>query len=164
MTNTKYRYDHEKKLAGIIYMHRISNFRMGGISTRNFKMFRELCGNSTLENVVIVTSRWGEASSQIGEARERELSTDEMFFKPVLDKNARLVRHDNTYRSAQAIIRLVIPNRLETLQIQQEPVDEQFDTSQKAAAEELGRDLIEQAKRPQVGMKELEADMEVAFK
>ncbi|KAF7424180.1 hypothetical protein PC9H_009483 [Pleurotus ostreatus] len=34
-------------LSGVIYIYRISDFRMGGISTRNFKMFRKLCGEAT---------------------------------------------------------------------------------------------------------------------
>jgi len=33
-------YENGKKLAGVIYFHRISDFRVGGISRRNFKMFR----------------------------------------------------------------------------------------------------------------------------
>jgi hypothetical protein len=45
---------------------------MGGISTRNFKMFREICGENTLKNVVIVTNTWGAVSKEIGEAREQE--------------------------------------------------------------------------------------------
>jgi hypothetical protein len=137
---------------------------MGGISTRNFKMFRELCGDSTLKNVVIVTNMWGEVSSGVAEARERELATDDMFFKPVLDQNARLVRHDNTRGSAQAILQLVIPNHPEALRIQRELVDEHMDISQTAAAEELNRELIEQAKRHQADLKELEAEMKVAIK
>ena len=40
------------KLSGVIYMHRISDFKMGGISRRNFHMFRSLCGEKTLKNVV----------------------------------------------------------------------------------------------------------------
>jgi hypothetical protein len=75
-------------------MHRISDVRMGGISTRNFKMFRQLCGESTLRNVVIVTNMWGEVGREVGEAREAELGSDDRFFKPVLDKGAHMLRHN----------------------------------------------------------------------
>ncbi|KAF9460973.1 hypothetical protein BDZ94DRAFT_1311056 [Collybia nuda] len=157
-------YEHGKKLAGIIYMHRISDFRMGGISTRNFKMFRKLCGESTLKNVVIVTNMWNQVALPIGEAREKELATDEMFFKLVLDKDARLVRHDNTFKSAQAIIELVVPNKPEALRIQEELVDEHMDISQTAAAEELNRELMEQAKRHRAELHNLKDEMETAIK
>ncbi|KAJ3498496.1 hypothetical protein NLJ89_g10213 [Agrocybe chaxingu] len=66
-------YQQGKKLAGVIYIHRISDFRMGGISTRNFKMFHELCGDSTLKNVVILTNMWGEVSREVGEARDTDI-------------------------------------------------------------------------------------------
>jgi hypothetical protein len=81
-------------------MHRISDVRMGGISTRNFKMFRQLCGESTLRNVVIVTNMWGEVGREVGEAREAELGSDDRFFKPVLDKGAHMLRHNNDKTSA----------------------------------------------------------------
>jgi hypothetical protein len=40
-------------------------------------MFHELCGNSTLHNVAIVTNMWGEVTQEVGEAREYELATEE---------------------------------------------------------------------------------------
>jgi len=152
------RYEHGKKLAGIIYMHRISDFRMGGISTRNFKMFRELCGDNTLKNVVIVTNMWGEVSRDIGEAREAELANDDLFFKPVIDKGARLSRHDNTLGSGHGILQLLIPNNPEALRIQRELVDEHMDISQTAAAEELNRELMEQARRHKAELLQLEEE------
>ncbi|KAF9465616.1 P-loop containing nucleoside triphosphate hydrolase protein [Collybia nuda] len=157
-------YEQGKKLAGIIYMHRISDFRMGGISTRNFRMFRQLCGESTLKNVVIVTNMWGQVSPSVGEARERELATEDMFFKPVLDKGAQLVRHDNTFGSAQVILQLIVPNKPEALRIQRELVDEHMDISQTAAAEELNRELMEQARRHRAELKGLEEEMKIAIK
>ena len=36
-------------LAGIIYFHRISDLRMSGTLTRNFRMFRGLCGDARTE-------------------------------------------------------------------------------------------------------------------
>src|SRR5688572_18581441 len=99
-----YRYKDGTKLAGIIYIHRISDFRMGGIATRNFKMFRRLCGDSTLKNVIIVTNMWGQVPKEVGEARETELATQDLFFKPVLDSGALMLRHHNTIDSAHDIL------------------------------------------------------------
>ena len=89
----------------MIYIHNISDGRFTGISARNFRMFRELCGDSTLRNVILVTNMWGEVVSDVGESRERELITS--FFKPALDKGAQLVRHHNTTRSAHDIIQRI---------------------------------------------------------
>ena len=95
---------------------------MCGTSTRNFRMFRELCGDSGLKNVVILTNMWGQVTKDVGEARERELATDNLFFKPVLDKGAQMLRHDHTLASAQKVLRYFFNNQPAVLQIQREIV------------------------------------------
>jgi hypothetical protein len=151
-------YENGKKLAGVIYIHRISDFRMGGISTRNFRMFRELCGDSSLKNVVILTNMWGEVSKEVGEARERELASDDLFFKPVLEKGAKMIRHDHTLTSAQKVLGYFFNNRPAVLQIQREIVDEKKDILQTAAGEELNRELIEQMQRHKREMIDLQKE------
>lgn len=145
-------------------MHRISDFRMGGISRRNFSMFRQLCGDSTLKNVVIVTNMWGEVSPEVGEAREAELRDKDMFFKPVLDKHAQLLRHENTVDSAQAILHHIIGNRPQALKIQRELVDEHKDISQTAAGTVLNRELMEQVRKHQEELRNLQVEMKAAIK
>lgn len=140
-------------------MHRISDFRMGGISTRNFKMFRQLCGDSTLKNVVIVTNMWGEVSKEVGIARERELANEDLFFKPVLRKGAIMLRHENDGDSAHNVLRHILENSPLSLQIQRELVDEKKDISQTAAGAELNRELMLQIQRHKEEMKELQAEM-----
>jgi len=93
-------------------------------------MFRELCGESTLKNVVIVTNMWGGVSKETGEAREQELITKDIFFKPVLDKGALLERHENNQASAHKILQTIIKNHPLPLQIQRELVDQKVDISQ----------------------------------
>jgi len=152
-------YERGKKLSGVIYMHRISDLRMGGISTRNFKMFRQLCGESTLRNVVIVTNMWNEVDREEQEAREAELAEDDRFFKPVLAKDARMLRHHNNIASAQVILRSLLKNQALAIQIQRELVDEGKDISQTAAGEVLNRELAEQMKRHNEQMAELKQEM-----
>ena len=105
------RYGEGSKLAGIIYIHCISDKRFPEISARNFKIFRELCGGTTLKNVVLVTNMWGEVSQDVGEARERELTTK--IFKPVLDEGAQIARYHYTPESAHDIIRRIMKNQWE---------------------------------------------------
>ncbi|KAF8206195.1 hypothetical protein K438DRAFT_1816773 [Mycena galopus ATCC 62051] len=145
-------------------MHRISDVRMGGISTRNFKMFRQLCGESTLRNVVIVTNMWGEVGHEVGEARETELANDDKFFKPVLDKGARMLRNNNGITSAHAILHYLIGNHPRVLRIQRELVDQGKTISQTAAGEELNRELAEQIKRHRQEMEILQQEMKEAIR
>ncbi|KDQ25931.1 hypothetical protein PLEOSDRAFT_1078291 [Pleurotus ostreatus PC15] len=151
------------KLSGAIYMHRISDFRMGGTSTRNFNMFRELCGDTALQNVAIVTNMWSEVSLDIGEAREEQLKSRDIFFKPALGKGAQIWRHDNTSTSAQAIIHCIASKDPLALCIQRELVDERKDISETAAGAELGRELHEQAMRYQAERRRLQDELNEGF-
>lgn len=149
---------------GVIYVHRISDFKMGGISMRNLTMFRHLCGDSALANVAIVTNMWGQVSKETGEAREAELANKDKFFKPLLERSARLLRHDNTLSSAQAIVDSLVHNPPRPLRIQKELVDEGKDVSQTAAGEELNRELAEQAKRNLQELEAVQKEMEEAIR
>ena len=122
-------------------------------------MFRQLCGESTLRNVVILTNMWGEVSREIGEAREHELATKEMFFKPALAKGASLRRHDNTPASAYKILRGIINNHPLSLRIQRELVDQKKDISQTSAGKELTKEWEEQMEKHRKEMMTLQEEM-----
>ncbi|KAG1747167.1 uncharacterized protein EDB91DRAFT_72861 [Suillus paluster] len=94
----------EKLLSGVIYMHRISDVRVGGTSRRDFTMFQELCGKEAYKNVLLVTNMWGEVNEDLL-AREQELREKDIFFKPILDNGALLLRHMNDQESAHKLIR-----------------------------------------------------------
>lgn len=130
------------KLNGIIYMHRITDPRMGGISRRNFNMFRQLCGSDALQNVVIVTNMWKQVSQERGEAREEELRGPD-FFKPVLDAGAKMVRHDDTCEGARRILEHFLPVESRALLIQEEIVDLKKTIPETSAYVELDRELAE---------------------
>lgn len=127
-------------------------------------MFRKLCGEDTLQNVVIVTNMWGEVDPRVGEAREAELMREDIFFKPVLEKGARMARHQNTAPSAKDIIRLVLDNHPLPLRIQTELVTEHKDISETSAGEELNRELNAQIKKHQQEMRVLKQEMEQAIR
>ena len=159
-----YRYKQGAKLAGALYFHRISDRRVGGASRKNFTMFRKLCGENALKNVVIVTNMWGDVQPEIGEARETELKQDNMFFKPVLNRGARITRHDNTRFSAERILGLFLDNRPLPLRIQEELVDEAKDIARTDAGEELNRELDERMKKIDREMLELREEIRIAIK
>ena len=66
------RYKRGGTLARVLYFHRISDFRMTDVSGKNPSMFRKVCGDGALRNVIIVTNMWGEVDPQTGNAREAE--------------------------------------------------------------------------------------------
>ncbi|KAJ8077694.1 hypothetical protein PM082_002127 [Marasmius tenuissimus] len=141
-------YEGKRTLTGVIYLHRISDTRVGGMSTKNFRVFRELCGEDTLKNVAIVTNRWEEVPPAKGAAREEELRTRDLFFKVAIDKGAQLVRHQNTSESAATILRDMVTNNAPLpLLIQEEMVDKNKQLSDTAVGQFLSLDLSEQMQR-----------------
>ncbi|KAI0766719.1 hypothetical protein BC629DRAFT_1596240 [Irpex lacteus] len=134
-------YEHGLKLSGIIYMHRITDRRVGGVTRKNFRKLRELCGEETLDHVAIVTTMWDqEVSDERAIAREEELKTDSLFFKNAIEKGAQMLRHNNTVESARAIL-----------------VDEKKDITQTIAGTELQAELsnlIQQHTRELQSLKE----------
>ena len=126
-------------------MHRISDKRFTGIAGRNFKIFQELCGETNLKKVVLVTNMWSEVPHDVGEARERELASK--FLKPAPDKGTQMVRNHGTEQSAHDVIRRIVNNHPVVLQIQRELVDEHKDIANTAASDAVNAELVEAAGR-----------------
>ena len=137
---------------------------MSGAPVKNFKMFQKLCGESALQNVVIVTNMWGEVKGQVGEKREAELKGKDIFFKPVLEKGAQMARHKNTTPSAQDILRLILDNHPLPLRIQVELVDEDKEISMTSAGEELNRELNARIRKHKEEMRAIEEGMQQAMR
>ena len=123
-------------------------------------MFRELCGEKTLKNVVLVTNMWGRVTPEDGESREQQLR--DKYFRAAIGKGAQLCRHTNTPKSAWAILRKILENKPVVLKIQQELIDEHKDIGQTRAGAELKREMLEAEERHKREIKELEMNMQKA--
>ncbi|KAI0080925.1 hypothetical protein K474DRAFT_1768932 [Panus rudis PR-1116 ss-1] len=156
-------YEEGKHLNGVLFFHRISDFRVGGISRRNIEMFRSLCGDTNMGNVAIVTNMWGEIDFTKGEAREKELREGDLFFKPALDHGASLLRHDGTTESAENILRSLIYKDHFVLQLQRELIIERKDVAHTTAGLVLDRELTEQAEKYEKEMKEIQDEVQDAL-
>ena len=127
-------------------------------------MFKKLCGDNALKNVVIVTNMWGEVNARVGNEREAELIGDDTLLRPVLQKGARMARHDNTVASAERAVRLILERHPLPLRIQEELVKEHKDISETGAGEELNRELNAQIRRHKEDIRILKEDMEQAMR
>jgi flagellar biosynthesis GTPase FlhF len=90
------------QLSGIIYLHRITDVRMGGSATKNIQLLREICGNQFLSRVTLVTTMWDSVNQNIGANRERELQKS--YWKEILDYGAMYHRQDGTRDAALRIV------------------------------------------------------------
>ena len=144
---------------GVVYLHRISDNRMGGASTRSFRLFRSLCGDDVLENVVIVTNMWSKVSIQEGGMREQQLITDDRFFKPAMDRGARIFRHDHTVSCALDILRPILDNKPRPLAIQRELVNEHKHICDSGAGREVNHRLRAFTRKCTEDMNSLKAEL-----
>ncbi|KAI5988357.1 P-loop containing nucleoside triphosphate hydrolase protein [Pisolithus albus] len=133
-------YKKNVKLSGILYLHRISDNRVGGTPLRNYRMFNELCGKDNFKNVILVTSMWDVVTEEVGSAREQELRVD--FWKAMIALGSTTHRFEGTTESAWKIINsLSVPPLASRrpLQIQWEMVDKHIPLHRTAA----GRTVLE---------------------
>jgi len=157
-------YLNREVLLGVVYLHRISDNRMGGTALRNFKMFRELCGPTALSNCVIGLSMWDEVSEEIRSARFQELCSKEIFFKPAIDAGAQALPYRSTRESALDLLQRLVKKQPKTLLIQYELVEERKLLRDTGAGIALLGDLAEKQRKQQEQLLEMRRELEEAIK
>lgn len=80
------------RLNGIIYIHNITKSRMQGSAYKNMRLFRQLCGDGALGNVILATSFWDQVTPSVGAERERELKNSKDFWANMVAKGSEVVR------------------------------------------------------------------------
>lgn len=123
-------------------------------------MFQELCGREAYKNVLMVTNMWGDINEDVL-AREQELREKDIFFKPILDNGALLLRHMNDQESAHNIIHKLTGADPVALRIQSE-LAAVNDITQTSAYAQLNRELMEQAERNRQELQKLRVELEEA--
>lgn len=134
-------------LSGILYLHRISDNRMGGCAHRNLVMFKKLYGPEGVKNVIFLTTFWEKVEGSDGDTREQTLKTTEKFWGYFVERGAQVQRHWNNHDSAIAVIQNFVPLDITQspqhvkLAIQTEMVDSHKDLDQTSAGLELQGEL-----------------------
>ncbi|KAF8850293.1 hypothetical protein BDZ45DRAFT_196964 [Acephala macrosclerotiorum] len=160
-------YSNKVKLAGIIYLHRITDPRMGGSALKNLYMFQRLCGDRGLSSVVLATTMWStldstESGKETGRQREQELRKPE-FWGSMTERGSEIVKHDGTKDSARAIIdRLVNRESNVVLDIQVQLVDDNKTLDETSAGQYIQKELLEARKRFERDLADYQESMEVA--
>ncbi|CAL1717260.1 unnamed protein product [Somion occarium] len=159
---TKYRQG--QLLSGVVYMHRITDRKMGGSSHKNLNVFRKLCGDEALVNVAIVTNMWENVDPTLGAAREEELAKDDTMFGPLIAKGAHMHRHDGSRASALKILIQVLECTPRPLLLQRELVDEGKDIVDTSAAQEIDREVAAARRRFQKDLEDIRERLEEALR
>lgn len=110
------------ELKGIIYIHRITDIRYSRSSVKTFEIFKKICGQSALSNVLLITSRWTEIDPALGADRERQLK--EKFWAYMLGHGSNISRFHGDRPSAVGLVSQLLQKNTVVLQLQKELVDE----------------------------------------
>lgn len=158
-------YDADIKLAGIVYLHRIQDNRVGGSGVKNIHVFRELCGTEALSSVVLATTMWDSLSKEKAEEREEELKTKPEFWGTLVERGCTVFRQDDGAESAKRIIRHIIEARSQRgassgiLQIQEEIMVDGKELHETGAGTVLKEELEEKLREHAAKTASLEAEL-----
>lgn len=132
-------------------MHVITERRMSGPAVRNLVVFRELCGEDPLSNVILVTTGWGDANKtgELDQALENEvqLRVDKDFWQPMIARGSKVEKFEDTRDSALDIIIKIAGRQPVLLQIQEELVDQNKDLVNTSAGFTVDKELKELEKK-----------------
>jgi hypothetical protein len=107
------------KVAGVVYLHRITDNRLSGAAMKNLHAFASLCGPDAMPIVILVTTMWDDVKEEVGVRREEELK--DIFSQEVMDVECRMERFRNTSKSVWDIVDKAIGDgRGNTLLLQEE--------------------------------------------
>jgi hypothetical protein len=130
-----HRYKQGVKLSGILYLHRITDNRMTNTLIRNLDMFQNLCGNSALSNVRLVTTQWDRLKDDNqGVKTEGELR--KKYWNTFLCGGSQVLRFEYSCASAWQIIDS-LPMEPKVMRIQKEMVDQRKSLWETSAARSL---------------------------
>ncbi|KAG9602826.1 hypothetical protein KCU86_g1472, partial [Aureobasidium melanogenum] len=156
-------YKESVKLSGIVYLHPIDHRRMTGSAYKNLRMFRKLCGDESLQTVVLGTTMWSHADNH-AEERLQELQNTAEFWGDMMAKGSRVFRHDDSRASAMKVISYILDQRKTTvLQIQRQMVDEGKSLIETSAGKELEKVLLQERERFEKRLKAAREEMEEAI-
>ncbi|KAI1087989.1 P-loop containing nucleoside triphosphate hydrolase protein [Rostrohypoxylon terebratum] len=146
-------YRHGLSVAGVIYMHRITDNRVSGSSVKNLEILRKLCGMDAFSRVVLTSSMWDSieqdtALLQKAFSHEDQLKNTENFWGSLIRGGSNVMRWTGDRESAFGAINHLVNLREKygsiTLKIQRELVDQEMNLDDTEVGKEV-QDVFVQA-------------------
>jgi hypothetical protein len=151
-------------LKGVIYLHRIQDNRMKGSARRYLDVFRSLCGEEALGDVMLVTTFWNKVQNhERGEYLRREQELIDDYWSPMQKKGSIIAKFDGSKEAAESLIlQLAFSGRDVVLDIQRELVDDQKVISETTAGLGINEQLDVDIKRWRERASKVENELAVA--
>ncbi|PPQ91779.1 hypothetical protein CVT25_000424 [Psilocybe cyanescens] len=99
-------YNSNMVLAGVIYLHDISEDRFSGTARRNLEIFNHLCGDAALSKVVLGTTKSNKIPAETVIRYETELK--QLHWNKMIDKGTRVAHFCGDYQSARNVVNLIL--------------------------------------------------------
>ena len=96
-------YHDNERIAGIVYLHSISDIRLYGPSRVNYHLFKAICGDEGYQKVALTTTKWDVTPLSTALRREGELTSNTLFLD-VIDYGAMVYRYPNSEATAAEIV------------------------------------------------------------
>ena len=107
---------------------------MAGTPLKNLRVFRQLCGNNAMSQIVLTTTMWDEVDEKVGNQRLEEL--EESYWKLMIKQGSTTFRYFNTQESAMELLQLVAKKRRE-VRLQKEIAEKNMELRETSAGQEL---------------------------
>ncbi|KAI1741097.1 P-loop containing nucleoside triphosphate hydrolase protein [Xylaria scruposa] len=158
-------YERQTLLSGIIYLHRISDPRLGGSGMKNLRMFKKLVGEDGLANVVLATTMWSFLPNiDAGYRREVELTQRDNFWGHMISNGSRVFRQDRGVESAKEIVEHIIGRQsFVALDIQRDMIDRNLPLDETAAGQEVQAELDKERAEHERRIREMREEMREAI-
>ncbi|PPQ74129.1 hypothetical protein CVT24_012841 [Panaeolus cyanescens] len=149
-------------ISGVVYLHRISDNRMGGTALRNLSIFQDLCGKESFKRVILATSMWDDVEEDIRKSRMEDLKN--VYWKPMIDLEATVIEFDITKASPVDILWPIIQKASDVgpLQLQSELTDLHKDLPDTEAGRQMYNKLESLLEKQKDTMSKLRADVSKA--
>jgi len=128
-------------LKGVIYLHRITDNRYQGSSVKTLNIFKEICGESSLKNVILASTRWDKVTESEGASRENRLR--EHFWSYMISHGSTMTRYYGDRDSAVGMVSQLLGSGNIVLDLQRQLVDEGRTLEQTSAGAVINGDLAE---------------------
>ncbi|KAL9036792.1 MAG: hypothetical protein Q9180_004092, partial [Flavoplaca navasiana] len=134
------------ELAGIIYLHPITDIRMRGSALRNLKLLEAMSGEAAYKHLALVTTKWETFNGSDGAiAQQREVELKNEWWAPMQNAGSLTIQHHGTADSARNVVTSVLVQYFNhgrfSLRIHDEMMAQGLRLEDTAAGKELMKDI-----------------------
>lgn len=135
-------YEEGMLLTGVIFVHPISQQRLLGSEARRNRLFKKILGEDAYRRVTIATTMWNQVPEREAESRMDQRRNRNDIWGDMVNRGAKVVRHDDNEASATAIIRNLMQFKSPVeLQLQKELLEVEGQIGLTSAGKQLDEDL-----------------------